>query len=149
MPWKATLELVGTTLLSSPAYDATISLSHRPQLLFRSSSLAPRDYYRQGPRGLTMRTWIGPHYVSQFGDERLRTTPVDVAATRWGGYRLDLVPEPWDADLPTLLAAWRRGMAHLAVAGVLALPVVRAGRVRDWTCGPGCAVGGTAAAVPD
>src|SRR5713101_3638978 len=75
------------------------------ELMFRSALLAPVEYYDEGPRGLVMRTHIGPHYVVQFGDERLRTLPLPHFAQPWGGYRVDLVPEPWKASLHDLLPA--------------------------------------------
>jgi hypothetical protein len=91
-------------------------------LMSEAIDLSPKDYNRHGPHGLAMRTYIGPFFAEQLGRERVETLPLGVEKLAWGGYRVDLVPEPWTADVPPLLAAWRGGMAHLRDANVLAVP---------------------------
>jgi len=110
--------------------------------MFRSALLAPVEYYDEGPRGLVMRTHIGPHYVVQFGDERLRTLPLPHFAQPWGGYRVDLVPEPWKASLHDLLPAWRLGMEHLRDSEVLAVPEIRDQSLVGYKKGSRCTIGG-------
>jgi hypothetical protein len=111
-------------------------------LMLSSATLAPIQYYRLGPLGLAMRTYIGPHFVKQLGADRLRGLPLIVEERPWRGFRIDLVREPWSAELPALLQPWRAGMAHLAVAGVLATPRIKDGRLIGIEKGARCEVGG-------
>lgn len=104
-------------------------------LLDSAAYLRPLDYLRAGPLGLAPRTYIGPFYADQLGRERIESLPLVVEKLAWDGYRVDLVPRPWTADIPTLLDAWRRGMAHLQDAGVLAIPVFDLGHVAGWKRG--------------
>jgi hypothetical protein len=94
-----------------------------------------KDYNRHGPHGLAMRTHIGPFFVEQFGRDRIESLPLVVERLPWGGYRIDLVPEPWAADVPALLDAWRRGMAHLRDAKVFATPEMAPSYAVHWTRG--------------
>src|SRR5690606_12385225 len=105
------------------------------ELMYYASLIAPVDYYSQGPTGLAMRSYIGPHFASQFGTQRLDSLPLVVEKQAWGGYRIDLVPEPWNADLPTLLDAWRKGMAHLEPAQVFAVPQIDDGELDGYAKG--------------
>jgi hypothetical protein len=94
-------------------------------LLSRAGYVASVDYNSHGPEGLAMRTYIGPFFADQLGRERIETLPLIVEKLAWGGYRVDLVPEPWRLDMRGLLDAWRRGMAHLRDAGVFAVPAAK------------------------
>ena len=98
-------------------------------LVTASTSLDGLQYRRSGPSGLSWRTYIGPFFVEQFGRERIESLPLVVEKLAWGGYRIDLVPEPWKADFPTVLEAWRRGMAHLRDANVFPSPVLDLGHL--------------------
>jgi hypothetical protein len=113
------------------------------ELMFRSALLAPVDYYDHGPRGLVMRTFIGPHYVTQFGEELVRSAPLLVTALPWGGYRVDLISDPWKANVAQMLPAWREGMEHFRSAEVLAVPEIRDGQLIGYKKGPRCTIGGT------
>jgi hypothetical protein len=115
------------------------------ELLFSSALLAPVDYFDTGPSGFGMRTYLGPHYVEQFGRERIESLPLVVTKQGWGGYRVDLVAERWKADVATLLAAWRAGMSHVKEAGVFAEPIVRNGRLVGYTKGERSVIGGEVA----
>lgn len=86
----------------------------------RCGGLFPVDYWKVGPHGLTIRTHLGPHFISQFGKPLIESLPLSVEWQDWGGVRIDLVEEPWEADLPTLLAAWQGGMSHLRPAQIFA-----------------------------
>src|SRR5690606_39268372 len=81
--------------------------------------------FSNGPRGLGMRTYFGPHYTEQFGRELLLSVPAPSTATEldWGGIRIDLIPEPWLVPEPVLVAAFQSAMDHLAPAKVLAEPI--------------------------
>jgi len=94
-------------------------------LLGRATDLARIDYVSHGPEGLGMRTYIGPFFAEQLGRERIETLPLLVEKLSWGGYRVDLVPEPWTLELPLILDAWRLGMAHLRDAGIFAVPAAK------------------------
>ncbi|MEZ5119957.1 MAG: hypothetical protein R2686_08660 [Candidatus Nanopelagicales bacterium] len=116
------------------------------RLLHRVNSCTPAysDYFRIGPRGLGTRTTFGPHYVEQFGRERLLSTPVHVTELEWGGIQLDLVEEPWNASEEDLVAAWERGMEHLAPAGIFAEVKIdeERKRIRYVRKGPNVVIGG-------
>jgi len=104
-------------------------------LLSDAGDLTFKDYNRHGPHGLAMRTYIGPFFVEQFGRDRIESLPLVVERLPWGGYRIDLVPEPWAADVPSLLDAWRRGMARLRDANVFATPEMAPSYAVHWTRG--------------
>lgn len=105
-----------------PELEWTWSTPHQRDLLrlLHAVLLAPSDYYRMGPGGLGVRTLLGPHYVKQFGRDRLLGTPVHIMELAWGGVRLDLVEDPWNTSMERLVDAWRRGMEHLSPAGIFA-----------------------------
>lgn len=110
------------------------------ELFYGAAHLAPIDYYDHGPEGLAMRTYIGPRFVEQLGEERIRSLPAEVTRMDWGGYRVDVVPRPWLASLPDLLAAWRRCMERLRPADVLAIPQFATGRVREFAKAARCRI---------
>lgn len=104
-------------------------------LLTEAGYAPPKDYNRHGPHGLAMRTYVGPFFAEQLGRDRLESLPLVVDRLPWGGYRVDLVPEPWFAEVPALLDAWRRGMAHLSDANVFATPEMAPSYAVHWTRG--------------
>jgi hypothetical protein len=112
------------------------------ELMYRAALLSANDYYATGPYGLGMRTYLGPHYVEQFGREQIESLPLVVTKLAWGGYRIDLVAEPWKANVATLVAAWRAGMSHLSAAKVFAEPIVRNGRLAGYSKGELSVIGG-------
>jgi hypothetical protein len=132
--WLRDASLLGQPWQSDDERDA--------ELMFRSGFLLPKDYYGEGPRGLAMRTHVGPHYVEQFGIGRLTSLPLAVEARPWGGYRIDLIAAPWKASVEELLGAWRSGMAHLEAASIFAQPTLVGEQLLGWTKGEHCQVGG-------
>ena len=77
-------------------------------------------YRDNGPGGLGLRTYIGPRLIELFGRELLLATPAVVAELPWGGACIDLVDQPWQADLAALASAWRVAMDYLRPAEVFA-----------------------------
>ncbi|MEP6859859.1 MAG: hypothetical protein ABJE66_04515 [Deltaproteobacteria bacterium] len=104
-------------------------------LMHSATAVFPVDYVSAGPLGLGPRTYIGSFFADQLGRDRIESLPLVVDKLAWGGYRIDLVAEPWAAEIPALLEAWRRGMAHLRDANVLATPVFDLGHVGGWKRG--------------
>lgn len=82
-------------------------------------SLVYNDY---GPGGLGLRTYIGPRLIELFGRDLLLKTPAVVTELDWGGIRIDLVAQPWQASLDDLAAAWEGAMEHLRPANLFAKP---------------------------
>ena len=111
-------------------------------LTARCANLIPASYYKGGPRGLAMRTYFGPHYIAQFGRAFLLDTPAVVTEGPADKLRIDLEKDPWALDVPSLLAAWRRAMAHMRQSPVLATVQVKPSGAAIWTRGPACKVGG-------
>jgi hypothetical protein len=104
-------------------------------LLAEGIGLYPKDYVQRGPHGLAPRTYIGPFFAEQFGRDRIESLPLLVEKLEWGGYRVDLAPEPWVPDAPALLDGWRRGMSHLSAANVFPIPEIKSGYAMRWIRG--------------
>jgi hypothetical protein len=112
-------------------------------LINRCAGLAPVDYYKHGPRGLAMRTYIGPHYIEQFGREFLLSTPgVAIEEQQWGGMRIDLSENPWTLSVPDLISHWKQAMEHLAPAQVFADVEITPKQRVIYTKGSRCVTGG-------
>lgn len=93
----------------------------RAQFLLDSAVSGARPKYDdQGPRGLGMRTYFGPHLVDLLGRERLIGSPGVVCELDWGGIRIDLVEQPWDVSQSELLQSWQAAMDHLRPTQVFA-----------------------------
>lgn len=92
----------------------------RHYLMDASVTGAGPDYENDGPGGLGMRTYLGPDLVKRFGRDRLLRTPAVVSELPWGGVCLDLVEQPWQANMPDLLIAWQATMDALRPAAVFA-----------------------------
>jgi hypothetical protein len=71
-----------------------------------------------GPLDVGVRTWYGPHLAALIGEELIRAAGV-ATPLPWGGLRLDLVAEPWAADIDTLKQRQAEAIAALAPAQVL------------------------------
>lgn len=82
------------------------------------------NYMDDGPGGLGLRTYVGPRLVDLIGRDLLLSTPVSLTELSWGGVRLDLVAEPWQATQSELHAAWLGATAHLRPAGVFSEAVI-------------------------
>jgi hypothetical protein len=93
-----------------------------------------RDY---GPRGLGMRTYIGPLLIEQLGRAQVLSLPVPVAELPWGGVRIDLCERPWEATREALHDGWTKAMHHLSGAQVFASYVVKPNGGIAWTRGAG------------
>lgn len=110
-------------------------------LLSYSSGVAPIDYGEHGPLGLGERTYLGPHFVQQFGLATLRSVPAVVRDVPWGGLVIDRLEHPWKAPAMGLVAPWRAAMAPLTPTEVFA-----SARVFDdgnvlWKMGRRCNLG--------
>lgn len=91
------------------------------EMMGKAAFLAPVDYFEVGPKGLAMRTYLGPHYVKQFGQELLLSTPkTQTELQSWGGIRLDLSTAPWELTEQAQIEHWQTAMEHLRPAKVFA-----------------------------
>ncbi|MEG3759477.1 hypothetical protein V5096_16145 [Pseudoalteromonas carrageenovora] len=91
------------------------------EMMGKAAYLAPVDYFKVGPKGLAMRTYLGPHYVQQFGQELLLSTPkTQTELQPWGGIRLDLSEAPWELTEQAQIEHWQTAMEHLRPAKVFA-----------------------------
>lgn len=91
------------------------------EMMGEAAFLAPVDYFKVGPKGLAMRTYLGPHYVKQFGQELLLSTPkTQTELQSWGGIRLDLSEAPWELTEQAQIERFQIAMAHLRPAKVFA-----------------------------
>ena len=108
-----------------------------------SNFLAPVDYFKVGPKGLAMRTYFGPHYVKQFSQALLMSTPsAQTTLQPWGGVRLDLSETPWTLTEHELVEHWQTAMAHLRPAKVFAEVEVYQNRKFKYTKAENCTIGG-------
>ena len=108
-----------------------------------SSYLVPVDYFKVGPKGLAMRTYFGPHYVKQFGQALLMSTPsTQTTLQPWGGVRLDLSETPWTLTEHELVENWQTAMAHLRPAKVFAEVEVYQNRDFNYKKAENCTIGG-------
>jgi hypothetical protein len=71
-----------------------------------------------GLHSIYARTWFGSHLVKLIGRERLYECGGYVQDTTWGGIRLDLVEEPWNADAETLSIAQKKTRQNLESSAV-------------------------------
>ena len=91
------------------------------EMMGEAAFLAPVDYFDVGPKGLAMRTYLGPHYVKQFGQELVLSTPkTQTELQTWGGIRLDLSAAPWELTEQAQIEHWQTAMEHLRPAKVFA-----------------------------
>jgi len=72
-----------------------------------------------GPLYPGARNWYGLHMQRLFGAQRLRRASGVFVETPWGAVRIDLVADPWKADIETLETRQREATAVLAEAQVL------------------------------
>ena len=108
-----------------------------------SNMLGPVDYFKVGPKGLAMRTYFGPHYVKQFSQALLMSTPsTQTTLQPWGGVRLDLSETPWTLTEHELVENWQTAMAHLRPAKVFAEVEVYQNRMFKYTKAENCTIGG-------
>ena len=91
---------------------------------------------RTGPTGLALRTYLGAHYVMQFGEDFLLRTPAIVTPCG-DGLLIDLAEEPWTLTNEEVAERWTRAMNHLRPAGIFAIPN---DTFTKWTKGPNCQI---------
>jgi len=112
-------------------------------IIAKAANIAPVNYYKTGPIGLTMRTYLGPHYIEQFGKELLLSTPgTAIAEQSWGGLRLDLSESPWALSVSELIGCWRQAMDHLTPAQIFAEMEITPKQRIKCSKGARCTVGG-------
>lgn len=136
---------VASVHIDTPVYPRPFESSEHKnsRAVSSTASLAPVDYFDVGPKGLAMRTYLGPHYVKQFGRELLLSTPkTQTELQTWGGIRLDLSEAPWDLTEKALIEHWQTAMTHLRPAKVFADLEVYQNRKFKYTKAENCTIGG-------
>jgi hypothetical protein len=83
-----------------------------------SGNIGAEQLQQFGPRSLYARTWLGPHLLQLIGAERLTRLPAVHRTTSWGAVELDLVENPWDADVAQLAAQQSAVVETLARSGI-------------------------------
>lgn len=101
--------------------DAVKSLLDRGCLL-------PSRHTVNGVGGLGYRTYLGPVVAEQLGLQRIASLPAPISVVQmpWGGWRIDLAPDPWTAAWPVIRAGYEAAMAKLAPANWFARPMLDA-----------------------
>ncbi|MBH0055415.1 hypothetical protein I6F65_00400 [Pseudoalteromonas sp. SWXJZ94C] len=136
---------VASVHIDTPVYPRPFESSEHKnsRVVSSTASLAPVDYFKVGPKGLAMRTYLGPHYVKQFGQELLLSTPkAQTELQSWGSIRLDLSEAPWELTEHALIEHWQTAMAHLRPAKVFADLDVYQNRKFKYTKAENCTIGG-------
>lgn len=82
--------------------------------------ISPVTYFKEGPRGLAMRTYLGPRLAEQFPTGTLESSPLVLAGTAWGGRRLDLAEDPWRLTPEEALDPWKMAWDAVKPAKVFA-----------------------------
>lgn len=77
-----------------------------------------RDLQKYGLRSIGARTWLGPFLVKTIGRDLLYSCGAYAQDTSWGGIRLDLVKDPWQADVEALSDAQAKVMQNLDSSGI-------------------------------
>jgi hypothetical protein len=81
---------------------------------------APVRFNASGPLGPAMRTYFSGDVADLFGRDLLLSTPAVVDELDWGGIRIDLLEDMWDAPDAALIERWSAATAHLAPSEALA-----------------------------
>jgi uncharacterized protein YjbI with pentapeptide repeats len=104
------------------------------------------DYYEHGPGGLALRTCFGPRWIRQLGESRLAALapPAMLRRSPNGCVCIDLVADPWDADVQSVLRSYERAMDVLRPSGVFAEPVPSSDGRLAWRAPEGVDLGGVA-----
>jgi len=111
------------------------------EIIGRCANLS--EHYEDGPKGLGMRTYFGPHYIEQFGKAFLLQTPgVEITELDWQGVQMDLSPEPWSLSVQALVTHWQQAMTHLSPAGVFAEMEITPKEQIIFRKGVRCTIGG-------
>ncbi|MGG2017848.1 hypothetical protein [Bacillus sp. S10(2024)] len=93
-----------------------------------SSQPIPVRFLPNGPLGMGARTYFGGHILEMFGRDLLLNSPAVVSELSWGGICIDLLKNPLEADIGTLLDSWLHVMKYLEPAQVMAIPSFRENR---------------------
>jgi hypothetical protein len=109
------------------------------ELMDRGCDGHPGRYGDYGPGGLGFRTIVGPDALKQLGRHvcGLRP-PCVVRPLAWGGVSIDLLPEPWRADVKELHAQWNAVMEQLRPARFFATATVHDNGAVSYKKGPKC-----------
>ena len=100
------------------------------QLFAYASQRPTRAAHRNGPPGLALRTYIGPHLASLFDRDLLLSTPGCVREVDSGAVWIDVVDDVVGASWRELMDAWSACMDHLRPADVFSKMEVDEGRKR-------------------
>ncbi|WP_087996984.1 hypothetical protein, partial [Bacillus mycoides] len=87
-----------------------------------SSQPIPVRFLPNGPLGMGARTYFGGHILEMFGRDLLLNSPAVVSELNWGGMCIDLLKNPLEADIDTLLDSWLHVTEYLEPAQVIAIP---------------------------
>ncbi|MCM3004565.1 hypothetical protein [Priestia koreensis] len=82
----------------------------------------PVRFLSNGPLGLGMRTYIGSEILDLVDAKSMQEIPAFLSTLEWGGIKIDLVEDPLDVNLDTLLDRWLEAMNHLKRADFIATP---------------------------
>jgi hypothetical protein len=73
---------------------------------------------RNGPSGVAARNFYGAYMTKAIGMDRLKKSKAALRELKYGGVELDLVTDPWTANLETLKRRQKETMAALAPSGI-------------------------------
>jgi hypothetical protein len=90
------------------------------QLVDAVAQPIPVRFNASGPLGLAMRTYFSGDVADLFGRDLLLSAPAVVDELDWGGIRIDLLDDMWDAPDAALVERWSAATAHLAPSEALA-----------------------------
>lgn len=82
----------------------------------------PVKFLQNGPLGVGTRTYFSNYILEMFGRDLLKKAPAIISEFNWGGMSIDVVENPWDADISELLDNWLKVMNYLKSSNVIATP---------------------------
>lgn len=87
-----------------------------------SSQPIPVRFFPNGPLGVGARTYFSGHILEMFDRGFLLNSPATVSELDWGGIGINLLHNPLEADIDTLLDSWLSVMEYLEPAEIIAVP---------------------------
>lgn len=111
----------------------------------RSSTPFPGQYYRIGPPGLGTITWLGSHFIEQFGSQNLDSCSFSTSFKQgWGGRKIVFgnINEPWNVELGEFLDHWTMASNELAKLKVFSQISLDKDFYPRSTKGSNCNIGG-------